>query len=124
MFFQDKSFRVMEAGMNAAWLQQQVHTHNISNYDTPTYKAKSLVFSEVITQSRTRGAEGKRLTSSALKVTLVEDDTTTIRPDGNNVDMDIESLSLYKSYVHYSMLLDKLKSEINNHNYVINNGPR
>ena len=120
MFFQDRSFKTMEAGMGATWLQQKIHTHNISNYDTPDYKAKSLVFSEEL--MRARGADGKR--QSALRVKLIEDNTTTVRPDGNNVDMDAESLSLYKSYVHYSMLLDKLRSEIDNHNYVINNAPK
>ena len=120
MFFQDRSFRTMEAGASAAWLQQKVHTHNLANLDTPGYKAKSLVFSETL--SRARDAKGRRL--PALNVRLIDNEDTTIRPDGNNVDSDVESLSLYKSYVHYSMLLDKLKSEINNHNYVVNNAPK
>jgi len=119
MYFQDKAFRTMEAGMSATWLQQKIHTHNIANYDTPGYKAKALVFSQELT--RARGADGKRL--STLRTRIVEDDTT-VRPDGNNVDMDAESLSLYKAYVHYSMLLDKMKSEIDNHNYVINNATK
>lgn len=120
MFFQDRSFKTMEAGVSATWLQQQLHTHNIANYDTPLYKAKSMVFSEVLTRSR--GADGKRLT--ALSAQVIDNEDTTVRPDGNNVDMDAESLSLYKAYVHYSMLLDKIKSEINNNNYVVNNAPR
>ena len=110
----------MEAGINATWLQQQVHTQNISNYETPGYKSKSLIFSDVL--SRTRGADGKRIAS--LSVDLVENTDLTIRPDGNNVDMDAESLTLYKAYVHYAMLLDKIKSEINNTNYVVNNAPK
>ena len=120
MFFQDRYFKTMEKGVNATWWQQQVHTHNLANYDTPDYKAKSLVFAETLT--RARDAQGKRI--STMGVRLVEDDTLTIRPDGNNVDSDLESLSLYKAYVHYSMLLDKIKSEINNHNYVVNNAPK
>ena len=114
----------MEAGVNATWMQQQIHTHNISNYDTPNYKAKALVFSEMLT--RTRGASGKKLMigDGALAVRVIDNEDTTVRPDGNNVDMDVESLSLYKAYVHYSMLLEKIKSEIDNHNYVINNAPR
>ena len=120
MFFQDRSFKAMEAGVSATWLQQKVHTHNLSNYDTPNYKAKGLIFSEALT--RARGADGKR--HAQYTVRLVEDDSTTIRPDGNNVDSDVESVSLYKAYVHYSMLLDKIKTEVNNHNYVVNNAPK
>ncbi|MCL1804919.1 MAG: flagellar basal body rod protein FlgB [Clostridiales bacterium] len=120
MFYDSRAFRTMEAGVSAAWLQQKVHTHNLSNYDTPNYKAKSLVFSESL--SRARDAEGKR--RPALSIRLIDNETTTVRPDGNNVDSDVESLSLYKAYVHYSMLLDKIKSEVNNHNYVLSNAPK
>jgi flagellar basal-body rod protein FlgB len=120
MFFQDRAFKTMEAGVQATWLQQKVHNHNLANFDTPNYKAKSVVFSEALT--RARGADGKRLRT--MGVQLIEDESTTVRPDGNNVDTDVESLSLYKAYVHYAMLLDKIKSDINNHNYVMNNGPR
>ena len=120
MFFQDKSFKAMEAGVAAAWIQQQVHTQNISNYETPGYKAKSLVFSDTLI--RTRGAEGKRLAPQSYR--MVDSEDSEIRPDGNNVDMDVESLSLYKAYVQYSMLLEKIKKEINNHMYVVNNAPK
>ena len=106
--------------MASAWTQQQVHTQNIANYETPGYKAKSLVFADTL--RRSRGADGKRLAPTGARV--IETDDTTIRPDGNNVDMDAESLSLYKAYVHYSMLLSKIKSEIDNHNYVLNNAPK
>ena len=120
MFFQGGAFKSMEAGVAATWMQQQVHTQNIANYETPGYKAKSLVFNDIL--RRSRGAEGKRLAPSGVRV--IENDDTTIRPDGNNVDLDAESLTLYKAYVHYSMLLDKIKSEIDNHHYVVNNAPK
>jgi len=120
MFFQGRSFKTMEAGVSATWMQQQIHTHNIANYETPGYKAKSLSFSQVLT--RARGAEGKEL--AALNVEVVDNQDTTVRPDGNNVDMDAESLSLYKAYIHYSMLLEKIQSEINNYRFVINNAPK
>ena len=120
MFFQGRSFKTMEAGVNATWMQQQIHTQNIANYETPNYKAKSIVFSEAL--ARSKGAGGKKL--AALSVRVIDNQDTTVRPDGNNVDMDAESLSLYKAYVHYSMLLDKIKSEIDNQNYVVNNAPK
>ena len=120
MFFQDRYFKTMEAGVNATWLQQQIHTQNLANYDTPNYKAKSVVFSEVLT--RARGADPNR--GSALSVRILDSQGFTVRPDGNNVDSDEESLSLYKAYVHYSMLLEKIRSEVNNYNYVVNNAPK
>ena len=120
MFFNSSSFRTMEAGVSATWMQQQVHTHNLSNYDTPDYKSKSLIFSETL--SRARDENGKR--RPLLNVRMIENDDTTIRPDGNNVDLEVESIGLYKAYVHYSMLLEKIKSEFNNNSYVLTNAPK
>jgi len=121
MFFQDRAFKIMEAGVKATWTQQQIHAQNIANYETPGYKAKSVQFSNAL--ARSRGARGKRLDPGDL-TRIIDNEDTSVRPDGNNVDMDAESLSLYKAYAHYSLLLDKIKSEINNQSYVINNGPR
>ena len=120
MFFNDRAFKALEAGVNATWIQQQVHQQNISNYETPGYKAKAVVFSDML--ARTRGAAGKRYGAGGVRI--VDSEDTTVRPDGNNVDMDLESLTLYKSYVHYTMLLDKVRSELNNHSYVVNNAPK
>ena len=122
MYFQKGPIKTMEAGVAYTWLQQQLHTQNISNYDTPNYKAKGVRFAETL--KRARDADGNRTYRSVLSMQVVEHDDTTVRPDGNNVDMDAESLSLYKAYAHYSLLLDKISSEFRNYNYVLNNGPR
>jgi len=113
----------MEAGVKYTWLQQQLHTHNIANFDTPTYKAKSLSFGQTL--QRVKEGEGRRPQyRPVLGLRVTEHNDTEVRPDGNNVDMDAESLSLYKAYAHYSMLLDKISSEIRNYNYVVGNAPR
>jgi flagellar basal-body rod protein FlgB len=120
MYFEGRTFKTLEAGMQAAWLQQQVHTQNLANIETPNYKAKSVVFDQVLRRTMRRDGEG----GSVLRARVVEDNSTEVRTDGNNVDADAESLELYKAYVHYSMLTDKIRSEIDNYNYVLNNGPR
>ena len=52
MFFQSKDFRVLEAGVQLAWLQQQLHTQNLANIETPGYKSKSLVFERTLRQAQ------------------------------------------------------------------------
>lgn len=111
MFFKSDQFRSLEGGVSAAWLQQQLHTQNLSNLETPGYKAKGLVFGQVLDH-----AQGSAKT---IQSKIVTDTTTEIRPDGNNVDFDKESLELYKSYVQYSLLLDKVKGQFNGYNTVL-----
>lgn len=115
MFFQTKDFKVLEAGVQAAWLQQQLHMQNLANIETPNYKAKSLVFDEEL-----KNATGHTYQSDTLSARIVTDESTSVRLDGNNVDSDVESLELYKAYVQYSMLLDKVKSQFENYNAVLN----
>lgn len=109
--------------MNATWLQQQVHTQNLANLETPGYKAKSVVFERELRRSTDRYG-GTAATRPALRVRVTEESDSEIRPDGNNVDADAESVELYKAYAHYSMLLDKIKKEVDINNYVLANAPR
>lgn len=113
MFFNASPFRALEGGLNAAWMQQQLHSQNLSNLETPNYKTKSLVFDEVLTQTQ----KGQAVQSFRGRVVTDESD---IRIDGNNVDVEKEGTELYKSYVQYSMLLDKVKGQFSNYNVVVN----
>lgn len=112
MFFDSKNFRLLEAGTNAAWLQSQLHLQNISNQDTPGYKAQGLVFRDLLTQ-----AESDKGT---YRASVVTDEAASARPDGNNVNVEAESLELYKAYVQYSLLLDKAKGAFSQYDAVLN----
>lgn len=113
MFFDSGTFRALEGGVSAAWLQQQIHLQNLANIETPGYQAKGLVFEQVLQDAQGGGTYQARVVSG---------DGTAVRPDGNNVDSDKESLELYKAYAQYSMLLDKVKGQFNSYNAVLSSG--
>ena len=112
MFFQRDSFRVMESGLNAAWLQQQIHNQNLSNVETPGYKAKNATFEEVFAAARDGGRR--------YQATVFTRDDLTMRPDGNNVDADAESMKLYQNYVRQLYLYQKISGQFTNLRYVLN----
>ena len=111
MFLDSQTLKALEGGVAATWQQQQLHFQNLANASTPGYKAKAMVFDEVLQGTKPTGAYTAR---------VIERTDTTIRPDGNNVDSDVESLELYKAYAQYSMLLDKVRGEFTNFDYVLN----
>ena len=115
MFFNTKNFKVLEAGVQLTTVKQQLHLQNLANYETPGYKSKSLVFDDVL-----RMAGQSTETADSISAEVITQDNFTIRQDGNNVDLEIESLELYKSYAQYSLLLDKIKGQFSNYSYVIN----
>ncbi len=115
MFFNSYNFKLLEAGTDLSWTKQELHMQNIANVETPEYKAKSLEFINVLSQER------RNVTSSnIIETEVVEDETASTRSDGNNVNMEKESIELYKAYAQYSMLLGKVKSEFDKYGYVLN----
>lgn len=118
MFFDSSKFKTMEAGVNLAWMQQQINTQNIANVETPGYKSKSLSFEGVLREAendKDGAAEIER-----IDVSVNTSDAVSTRADGNNVDSDTEYLALYKAYAQYSMLLGKVNTEFNMYNTVLN----
>ncbi len=116
MFFDSNNFRKIEAGVQLSWMQQQLHLQNISNIETPGYKAQSLSFAQVLESAEEGGAELARINAK-----VVEDDSAG-RPDGNNVNLETESIEAYKAYVQYTLLLEKAQGEFNKYQYVLNSG--
>ena len=115
MFFNSTNFKTLEAGVKVSAMQQQAHLQNLSNIETPGYKSKSVSFSAVL-----EDVEGASQRASSIHAELVSDDNTSILPNGNNVDLEKESLALYKTYVQQSMLMDKMTGQFENFSYVLN----
>lgn len=113
MFFDSKTFKTLEAGIQTTWLQQQLHMQNIANVETPNYKAKSLVFDDALKNA----ASGTG--PDVIRARVVSDDTNLLQ-DGNNVNVETENLELYKAYAQYSMLLNKIKGQFDSYSTVLN----
>jgi len=115
MFYKSGNFKVLETGLQLSKLQQDLHLQNIANIETPGYKAKALVFKEILKEASDSGEK-----TSSIRAAVVEDESSSAQPDGNNVDYESESIALYKTYVQHSMLIDKITGEFDKYNYVIN----
>ncbi|MEG2930483.1 MAG: flagellar basal body rod protein FlgB [Ruthenibacterium sp.] len=116
MFFNSKSFKTLEAGVQMAWARQQLHGQNLANIETPGYKSKNLDFSAALKAATQSGT-----VPDTIHAKVVTDDATSILQDGNNVDLEKENLALYKTYTQYSLLLDKVKGEFDQYSAVLNN---
>lgn len=115
MFFDTKAFAAMQNGLQASYLIQKYAQQNLANIDTPHYKAKSVVFEDLLADA------SKKTDRYSFVTSLVQHDSLKNRLDENNVDADNESLTLYKGYVQYSYLTSKINSEFSNLRYVFNN---
>jgi flagellar basal-body rod protein FlgB len=121
MFFNSLDFKAMEASLNALNTKQPVITQNLANIDTPGYKTQEVSFEDVLNNQ----IEGKRRRNSdgtvdyAFETTIKDTENTYFNTDGNNVDVDKESLELYSTYLHSSYIIQKMNTTIGTYRYVM-----
>lgn len=115
MMFDSKRMQIMTSGLDALATQQKTILHNLSNLETPGYKAKRVVFEDILRDKQGRYQVRHRVETS---------EDTARRPDGNNVDTDAESLRLFENYTQQQYLFQKISGQFNNYRYVLKSGPK
>lgn len=123
MFFDSIHFKAMEGSLNALSTKQEVILTNIANVDTPDYKVKDFSFSNALENACAApeishvGMDGKR--DYKFTGTITERDETSVLIDGNNVDIEEQSLELYSTYVQSSAIIQKMNMTIGDLRYVL-----
>lgn len=120
--------------LDATWKSSEVIAQNIANSDTPNYKARKLEFNSALaSELSTLSAQNMKATSEkhitdrrreyfSPKITI--DYGTSMRIDGNNVDVENEMVALADNNIKYSFLVRKASKELSKLRYVINEGKR
>lgn len=116
------SVNLMERTLDASWLRNDVITNNIANADTPGFKTSTVEFESILKSAleepsfeakKTRDKHIDFRTSvSDVRPTVVTDTSTTMKMDGNNVDIDRENTELLKNAIYYQTLLTKVSKEL------------
>lgn len=107
--------QILSRAMDAATLRQQVAANNIANVNTPGFRRSFVRFEEELARAvRGRGVVGarthpKHIPIGTVKVgqvqpEIVRDETTTMRNDGNNVDIEREMAINAAAELQYAAL--------------------
>jgi flagellar basal-body rod protein FlgB len=119
------SVNSLQKGLNASWLRNEVISNNIANVDTPGFKASHVRFEDLMAEAAGTETDGVAmavtnerhipgLTSDAIQNVepqIIQDDTTSTRLDGNNVNVDNEMVELAKNSINYYTTVSKVNSE-------------
>ena len=131
------NFNYLGRGLAAASLRQEVISHNIANVNTPNFKRSGVIFEDLLAKEIGLGddeAEKKldivRTHDRHLPIPefpnheaqIYEVDTTTMRVDNNNVDIDIEMASLAKNQLYYNAMASSLGGYMSKLKNVITSG--
>lgn len=113
---------LLQKALDASSLRQQVISNNISNAETPGYKAKQVVFEDILKKHLTNQTnfEGNRSDARHLVIgrpaiipspSVVENTNTVMQNSGNNVDIDEEMTRMGKNSLWYYTLTEQINSE-------------
>ena len=113
---------LLHQALNASSLRQQVISNNISNAETPGYKAKQVVFEDILKKHLTNQSKfvGNRTDSKHILIgnsenipapTIVENTNSVMQNNKNNVDIDEEMTRMGKNSLWYYTLTEQVNSE-------------
>lgn len=117
------SVNLLEQGLDASWLRNEVINNNIANAETPGFKASRVEFEDLMAEalgesdalpmsvSDPRHFTRSGSTSGDVSPQVITDETTAIRMDENNVDVESEMAALAKNSIEYYTLVNKVNSE-------------
>lgn len=114
-------------GLKAAQMRQEVISNNIANVNTPHFKRSEVIFESLLARELDIDQEAKDARDKKLKMSrtrdrhmggpvnnfraaavLELDNTSTMRTDNNNVDIDREMAGLAKNQIYYNALAKEM----------------
>jgi flagellar basal-body rod protein FlgB len=106
----------LENQLSLSNFKQQVAANNISNYNTPNFKATEVQdpstsdFGQFLALKMDQANQLSGLNSNGVPQTY-QDTTTETRPDGNNVDITQEMVNMIKTNSMYTNEVNAINQE-------------
>lgn len=128
------NFDYLGRGLAAANMRQEVISNNMANVNTPNFKRSAVNFEDLLAKElqldagdrmdmvRTHDRHLPMKPFGKASAFIEEDDTTTMRVDNNNVDIDIEMASLAKNQLYYNAMSTQLGGFMTRMKNVITSG--
>ena len=120
-----KPVNLLQRGLHASWTRNAVIRNNIANIETPNFQASDVEFETHLARSLQtsgfRGAVthpghreiGARFPGvDAVNPQIIQRRGTSMRLDGNNVDIESENVKLVQNSIQYNALVEKMNSEL------------
>ncbi len=131
----DSNMKVLEKGLDAYSKRAEALANNIANVNTPNYKRKDIQFESFLEKAlRDDGSTviGKRTDEKHFKIgienkldgvepSFIEENSTVMRYDGNNVDIEKEKVEQTKNNIRYQFATNKISGSFSLLRSVIRN---
>ena len=92
--------RTLEAALHGTEVRQEVIARNLANVNTPGFKRSDVSFQQALAEHCSRAAARSSSSRPSRRRRL-----TSMRADGNNVDVDAESANLAKNQLLFDSVM-------------------
>lgn len=124
----DSGLQFIKLGLDASALRSKVIANNMSNVNTENFKKSYVSFEENLNNEISKFTL-KKTNSNHLNgnldnsiISVEEDKSTSMRTDGNNVDIDLEKVNQASNTLMYNALITQANSKLSMTKSVISGG--
>lgn len=126
-----ENYSLLKEGIKASTLRAEAISNNIANINTRDYKRFNVVFEENLTGNNKNGSLDLKVTKDKHisigdkkdgNISVERDESTSMRTDGNNVDLEVEKVNQAANTLKYNTLIQQANSKLTNIKYVISGG--
>lgn len=123
------TYNLIKEGISASNVRGKAISNNMANINTANYKRFNVVFEDNINGTAKndlvlKTTNSKHLTDNGTdgNITVEKDESTSMRTDGNNVDLDIEKVNQAANTLKYNALVQQANGKLSTMKYVISGG--
>lgn len=126
---------VLEKALDAAWMKNEVIANNIANVNTPGFKKSYVRFEDQMASAASEFQLGSTQkdakflpigndSRSVESAEIMQESFTSVRKDGNNVDVDVEMAELAKNTIKFNAIISQISRQFSSLRNAINEGRR
>ncbi len=130
-----RAINLLERSLNAASLRQKVIANNVANIDTKGFKRSEVSFEQTLQEALSGETLSGRVTNERhipigtpsmqnVRPSVLTDRSSSMRLDGNNVDIDVEMARLATNQLQYNALIQRVSGKFSSLKYAISEGKR
>ena len=115
----NQTYNLIKQGLKASTLRGEAIANNVANINTKGYKKSYVTFEENL-KSEKENIVLKQTNSLHIKddnasgsISIKQDESTSMRTDGNNVDLDLEKVNQAANTLMYNALITQANGKLN-----------
>lgn len=110
------TYNLIKRGLDAASIRGQVISNNMANINTANYKKSNVSFEDSLKDATGEMEQDGYVqddSNSLGTITVQKDNSTSMRSDGNNVDLDVEKVNQAANTMMYNALVTEANNRLN-----------